>query len=326
MFDDLLKTIKAQLYDRIASPLFSSYLISWVGWNYKFLLTLFSGMKVKEKLDFISSVVYPSFNYLLLHGALYPLITSMLIIFVYPYPAKFTYEFHRRRQVELKEIQQKIDDETPITREEAKKIRTDALIMSIDFEKEIEKLREENVQLRRLVKDSQVVGANEDTAGNETRQIDKGDVATPVEFGNAESQFSEVITPEENVVSSSHRKRLNEDASFNYVPFFKDDEENRKSRLLVTGPELIKASVENLINSEPIFDGHSFMVNLDKDEDKNKVVIILFSKIGGMKKFEYDFHVPSDGRVGYENLRIKTAFENDFIEFLKKNKKHVDDE
>lgn len=322
MFDDLIKTIKAQLYDRIASPLFSSYLISWVGWNYKFLLTLFSGMKVKEKLDFISSVIYPSFSYLFLHGAIYPLITSLLIIFVYPYPAKFTYEFYRRRQVELKEIQQKIDDETPLTKEEAKKIRTDALIMTIEFEKEIEKLREENIQLRKLVKNSGGDGIDEYTMGAETIKNRAGNAETTAEFGNAETQFSEVTTPEESNHRLNENHKLNKDFSFDYVPFFQGDENNRNSRLLVTGPELIKASIEDLINTNSIFAGHSFMVNLGED----KLIIILFSRKGGTKKFEYDFHVPSDGRVGYENLRIKTAFEKDFRDFLDENKKHAVEE
>lgn len=320
MFDDLIKTIKAQLYDRIASPLFSSYLISWVGWNYKFLLTLFSGMKVKEKLDFISSVVYPSFNYLLLHGAIYPLITAMLIIFAYPYPAKFTYEFYRRRQVELKEIQQRIDDETPLTREEAKKIRTDALIMTIEFEKEIEKLREENIQLRRLIKESSDNSPSEYDLSSIPTITGSGSDSTAITGDNIRRNLSHAMDSAEKKHPIMDRNLINVNESYEYVPIFKDDDKKRSSRLLITGPELIKVSVEDLINTNSLFEGHSFMVDLD---DKN-LMITLLSKKGLSKTFKYDYHVPSDGRVGYEGLRIKTAFEKDFIEFLKNNNKHVD--
>lgn len=321
MFDDLIKTIKAQLYDRIASPLFSSYLISWVGWNYKFLLTLFSGMKVKEKLDFISSVVYPSFHYLLLHGAIYPLITAMLIIFAYPYPAKFTYEFYRRRQVELKEIQQRIDDETPLTREEAKKIRTDALIMTIEFEKEIEKLREENIQLRRLIKESSSNGPGENDLSSIPNLTGSGSASGSESIGTAGDSIGRQIS---HAMDSAvrhpiaDRNLVNFSEPYEYAPLFKNDEKNRNSRLLITGPELIKVSIEELINTSPVFEGHSFMVDLYEEN----IIITLLSKKGPSKTFKYDYHVPSDGKVGYETLRIKTAFERDFIQFLKDINKH----
>lgn len=307
MFDDLIKTIKAQLYDRIASPLFSSYLISWVGWNYKFLLTIFSGMKVKEKLDFISSVVYPSFNYLLLHGALYPLITSMLIIFVYPYPAKFTYQFYRRRQVELKEIQQKIDDETPLTREEAKKIRTDALVMSVDFEKEIEKLREENILLRKLIKD-----ANDEKPSDGAGKISSVAMDSVSEFGDPEAQFSEPSKNrvEKNPLVDEHGNYR--EISKDYFPIYQRTDKKGKAKLLVTGPDVIKSAIENLIDAQEVFSGHSFMVSVEN----NKLVVSLIDEEGEVTDFKYDFHVPSKGSLGYETQRLESLFEKEFRSFL----------
>lgn len=306
MFDDLIKTIKAQLYDRIASPLFSSYLISWVGWNYKFLLTIFSGMKVKEKLDFISGVVYPSFSYLLMHGVLYPLITSMLIIFVYPYPAKFTYQFYRRRQVELKEIQQKIDDETPLTREEAKKIRTDALVMSVDFEKEIEKLREENILLRKLIKDANNEGSE--------REVKVTSVAmdSAAEFGDSEAQFSEPLKHQAEKNPSVDEYGNDREITKSYFPIYERSDKKGHAKLLTTGPDLIKNSIEDLISSSEIFSGYSFMVSIEN----NKLIVSMIDDGGVITNFRYDFHVPSRGSIGYERQRLETLFEKEFSEFL----------
>lgn len=135
MFDDLIKTVKSQLYDRVTSPLFSCFFISWVGWNYKFILVLLSGIKIEEKFKYIDLNIYTSAYDIALHGIFYPLLTALFVIYIYPYPAKYTYSFYRRRQVELKEIQQQIDDDTPLTKEEAKKIRSDAFILNIEFEK-----------------------------------------------------------------------------------------------------------------------------------------------------------------------------------------------
>lgn len=289
MFEDLIKTVKAQLYDRITSPLLGCFLISWVIWNYKFVFTLFSGMKVDEKFKYIDNVIYNGVNDYFIHCLALPLITTMFFIFIYPYPAKFTYEFFRKRQVELKQIQQKLDNETPLTKEEAKKIRSDAIKMSIDFEQEIEKLREENLSLRKLLKES-----NEN---NSNYNIDKAE--------------------KDGQIIKKHKNDIKLDSEhLDYEPFFdKDSNASGYSRLLVTAPEHIKTSIENHISSNELFDGHSFMVNINEQN----ILISLLSRNGKAKTFKYDFHIPENGKIGYESMRIINSFDEDFLNFTKKN-------
>jgi predicted RNase H-related nuclease YkuK (DUF458 family) len=158
MIDDLSKTIKAQLYERINSPLLGSFLLSWATWNYKFIVVLFSAMTVEKTFAYIDQTLYPNWTHSLWILLIGPAITAALIIFVYPYPAKFVYEYARKRQKELKEIQQKIDDETPLTKEEAKEIRTEASKKAIELEvrlqqrdQEVGRLRAENDDLWRKI-------------------------------------------------------------------------------------------------------------------------------------------------------------------------------
>jgi hypothetical protein len=139
MIDDLPKTIKAQLYERINSPLLGSFLLSWATWNYKFIVVLFSAMSVEKTFAYIDQTLYPTFWDKVLMYGIYPLATSALLIYAYPYPAKWVYEFSRNRQKELKEIQQKIDDETPLTKEEARAIRGAASKQSFEFEEQTQK-------------------------------------------------------------------------------------------------------------------------------------------------------------------------------------------
>ena len=155
MLDDLAKTVKAQLYERVSSPLLGAFAISWVAWNYRFLLVLFSSMPVAEKFTFIDSHIFDSYQGIFLHGMLYPLITTLLLIFVYPFPAKFVYEYWRTRQRELKEIQQRIDDETPLTREEARELRHETLNARLEFEQELERRSDEITRLKETIKDLQ---------------------------------------------------------------------------------------------------------------------------------------------------------------------------
>ena len=52
MLDDLSKSIKASLYERATSPLFGAFVISWLAWNYRFVLTVISSMSAKEKFSY----------------------------------------------------------------------------------------------------------------------------------------------------------------------------------------------------------------------------------------------------------------------------------
>ena len=133
--ENILQSIKAHLYDRTTSPLSGAFLISWGIWNYKFIVVLFSSLSVDEKFEYISSVLYVTWLDYSLTGVVFPLITTVFLLFVYPYPSKLVYEFWRNRQKELKEIKQKIEDETPLTIEETREVRRLSLQLEIEYEK-----------------------------------------------------------------------------------------------------------------------------------------------------------------------------------------------
>lgn len=155
MLSDLAKTVKAQLYERVSSPLLGAFAISWTAWNYRFVLVLVSSMPVAEKFAYIDSNIFDSYKNIFLHGTLYPLLTTLSLIFIYPVPAKFVYEYWRKRQRELKEIQQRIDDETPLTREEARELRHETLNARLEFEQELERRSVEITRLKETIKELQ---------------------------------------------------------------------------------------------------------------------------------------------------------------------------
>ena len=153
MLDDLTKTVKAQLYERASSPLLASFALAWAAWNYRFVIVLVSSMTAHEKFQYIDNHLYQGFGEIALRGALYPLLTSLLLIFVYPIPAKYVYEYWRKRHRELKEIQQRIDDETPLTKEDAREIRREAIKATTEYERELERRGAEVGRLKDLVND-----------------------------------------------------------------------------------------------------------------------------------------------------------------------------
>lgn len=141
--DDLLKSLKAQLYDRAVSPLFSSLLISWVAWNHRLIAVMLSNWPVEKKFEYIDNVLYPGWR-ALGPTILFPIISAFALIFLYPIPARYVYKHVRSEQKKLKEIQRAIEDETPITQEEAVELRAAIRKARREFENEIES-REANI-------------------------------------------------------------------------------------------------------------------------------------------------------------------------------------
>lgn len=148
MWGELSKSVKAVLYDRISSPLLGTFAVSWVLWNHRFITVLLSNMEPIEKFKVVDTVLYSTWDSLLWKMAAFPLLTTALFIFLYPYPARFVFEFTRKHQKRLKEIRQRIDDETPLTVEESREIRSAALQAQLRYEKDMQAFSEENQQLR----------------------------------------------------------------------------------------------------------------------------------------------------------------------------------
>lgn len=153
--EDLIKSFKAQLYDRVTSPLFSSLLLAWVTWNHRLFFALLSSSDIAKRFELIDEVLYPTWKEVLGRGAVFPLLSALFLIYVFPIPARWAYEYTKSEQKRLKGIQQRIDDESPITQDEARELRFAIRKADGEFEralderhKIIEKLRTEITNLR----------------------------------------------------------------------------------------------------------------------------------------------------------------------------------
>ncbi|MCT8165027.1 MULTISPECIES: hypothetical protein [unclassified Pseudomonas] len=123
MLDDITTTIKAQLYDRITSPLSGAFIVSWAAWNWRFLTVLFSDLKAPIKLSYIETYIFPTTSLTLINGLLLPFVSATLFVTVYPYPAKWFYKISQLHKKNLRSVQQSIEDETPMTLEQASQLR-----------------------------------------------------------------------------------------------------------------------------------------------------------------------------------------------------------
>ncbi|MFA6015385.1 MAG: hypothetical protein WC742_09985 [Gallionellaceae bacterium] len=167
MFEDVGRTIKAILYDRITSPLFGTFVLSWCGWNWRLILLFLtdSSTAVVKKFEYVDSDIYPTISAIFIHGLLLPLATTAFFIYVYPWFARKVYGHWREQQNELKKLQLEKDSEKPLTKEEAQEITNQALLSELRYQDEREKREVRIRDLENLVKSLQpevgLVPANE---------------------------------------------------------------------------------------------------------------------------------------------------------------------
>lgn len=149
--DDLIKGIKAQLYDRLSSPLLFTFAFSLLAWNYRAVLIVVSSLAPSDKflaLDLLGLTWDSEYFYWLSHLILLPLATSTLYIFVLPWAEKIVFEFSLRRKKDLKISRQKIEDDTPISNEEARELRGLAEAAYKEYDATIRSRQEEIASLK----------------------------------------------------------------------------------------------------------------------------------------------------------------------------------
>lgn len=154
MIDDIVKSIRASLYERTSSPLFGAFSISWIVWNHRFFIVLFSSMPAHSKFEYIDQTLYCDPYLRWIWWVIGPLVTAALLLFIYPYPAKWVYQFWRKRRKELLEIRQRIEDESPMTLEEGRRIRRRNVELQTEYELELRRFAEEVDQLKQALVES----------------------------------------------------------------------------------------------------------------------------------------------------------------------------
>ncbi|MBI3898448.1 MAG: hypothetical protein HY308_09150 [Gammaproteobacteria bacterium] len=155
MVEELAKSVRQQIEERLSSPLLGTFAISWSLWNYKFFVVLFSSASVTRTFALIDTLVFPDIQSLLLRGLLYPLLTTAAYIFLYPYPARVVYRAVQITQKRLVDERRAIEGQTLLTIQESRLIRAEreqfetAHINEIDRKNnEIDRLRSELAALR----------------------------------------------------------------------------------------------------------------------------------------------------------------------------------
>jgi len=136
-FTDAFNSMTVQLSERFSSPLMGGFLISWLLWNYRLVFVLFSGMDIELKFDYIDEFHFDSWYRLILQGFIYPLITSLIFIYLYPWPALKTFEYYRKKQKLLRDKKLEIENSELLTVEQSVSLRLEISSLKEKFHNEL---------------------------------------------------------------------------------------------------------------------------------------------------------------------------------------------
>ncbi len=146
--DNLINSFQEHIRDRLSSPLAAAFAVSWGLINYRFLLVLFSGKSVEEKLLFIDQIHFSSLQQTLLSGIAYPLLAAVFFILIYPPVSRLVMVYLLGQQRLAREIRQVIEQETPMSKEEAAELRRQFNSRIAELESEVSRRQQTVASLR----------------------------------------------------------------------------------------------------------------------------------------------------------------------------------
>ena len=83
MLKDLQKSVNSILHERVSSPLFGTFILTWLGWNWKIVLYIFTVSKTvsaEDRMDYILSRLNDTS-----HSIWYPILSTMMLLTVVPF-------------------------------------------------------------------------------------------------------------------------------------------------------------------------------------------------------------------------------------------------
>jgi hypothetical protein len=147
MLEELLQSTRASLTERLTSPLLGTFLLSWVIWNWKFLVILFSDASVLTTFALTQTHSFPDAQAILLRGLLLPAITALAFILLYPYPYRWVLEYTLQQQRRTAAVRLKVEDETPLTLADSRRLRAEIVNMDRKSRETVASLNEEIARL-----------------------------------------------------------------------------------------------------------------------------------------------------------------------------------
>ena len=137
MIDILQKSVKSSVEDRLRSPLFGAFILSWVTWNWKIFYSTFfveTERLGSGRIYYIEKLLNDTGN-----SIVGPLLSTIVIIVVLPFLKIGAYWVEEKFKIWRNEIAKEFSDKQWIPPDRANKLRNDLKILEDQNEVIIDK-------------------------------------------------------------------------------------------------------------------------------------------------------------------------------------------
>jgi hypothetical protein len=131
------KSAKILFEERLSSPLYGTFIISWVICNWKIIyLTLFIGqeqIKPLTKIEYISKYYFKWYNL-----TLYPLLSSIILITVIPWLGNKLFQVYLYYEKQRRTFREDLDSTKRLTISESAELRNEMFELNITHQKHLD--------------------------------------------------------------------------------------------------------------------------------------------------------------------------------------------
>ena len=152
MITDLRTSINSILYQRVTSPLFGTFIVAWLIWNWKIFYTTFiidSDKIEKTRIDYIVENYNDPWNLIW-----FPLISTILLITIVPFISNGAYWLSLKFEQWRVDNKHKIERKQLLTLEQSIQLREQILDYEKKFESILKEKDDEIEQLKLLIEKS----------------------------------------------------------------------------------------------------------------------------------------------------------------------------
>ena len=209
VFKDLLGGVRSLLKERLVSPLLPSFTLSWIFWNYRTVVAVFSDEDLEKKFAAIDSQ-YPT---LLIHfrdGALIPLVFALAYIYLYPIVSVRVYKHSLERQLKLRKARQDVENKKVLDEEEKQRLLAFTYDQKAESQKELDKQQMIIEQLRAKIAELEnITRANPPLISEQQGLPDPGKILYPTELTEDKFKVLGALSyAEDNEIETTEEKDL----------------------------------------------------------------------------------------------------------------------
>lgn len=139
--------IKSIAVSRFSSPFVGAFIVSWLLWNHRLMFTLFSSVPLSDRFKYIDETLYPSFQLFFGYNIAGPLFSTLIYIFVIPWPTEWVHNWNLHRKLRLRYAELRSEGKRLISEEESHSLKESLA----DMRAKLEERRRDLIAARRKI-------------------------------------------------------------------------------------------------------------------------------------------------------------------------------